>query len=167
MYKPGVYEVEITGTAVGSSPLLEKPATFLLTLEDPCDPPNSVSSVTLGNQVYTLTDASATPYVHPEFTIDPDYCLLEYSYSQTFLADGDTALVLPTPANNDRTFNFSYSKDLAPLGQTQTVTITATSSSKHGVVNPTESDHRTFDLTFKNPCLDTTFVNIAAPTLTN
>ena len=31
-YVPGVYEVTITGTAVGSSPLQEKSATFLMTL---------------------------------------------------------------------------------------------------------------------------------------
>ena len=105
----------ITGTAVGSAPTVTKDATFILTLVDPCDPPVSVTSVPLQNQVYTLTDDSATPYVHPAFVVEPSYCPLVYSYSQTYLSDGDSALVLP--ASDDKTFSFGYTKDLAPLGQ--------------------------------------------------
>ena len=79
-YKPGVYEVTITGTAVGSSPLQEKPATFLLTLLDPCDPPISVTGADFVNQDYTLTDIERS-YTHPVFTISPDYCKFEYTFT--------------------------------------------------------------------------------------
>ena len=154
----------ITGTAVGSAPIVTKDATFVLTLVDPCDPPVSVTGVSLGNQVYTLTDDSATPYIHPIFEIVPDYCPLMYSYSATSLNDGDTAVILPT--SNDYTINFAYSKDLAPLGQTQTITVTAEAMSKYNF-STTKSDSRTFDLTFDNPCIDTDFVNIIAPTFTD
>ena len=107
--------MEITGTAVGSNPLLEKPATFLLTLEDPCDPPNSVSGVDLTNQEYTLT-AIEKSYIHSAFTTDPDYCLLDYTYAATSLQAGDSAITQYVPVESK--FLFPYEKDLLPLGQT-------------------------------------------------
>ena len=103
----------ITGTAVGSSPLLEKPVTFLLTLEDPCDPPISVSGVDLTDQDYTLT-ASEKSYIHSAFTIDPDYCLLDYTYAATSLQAGDSAIKQYVSVENK--FLFHYEKDLLPLG---------------------------------------------------
>ena len=81
----------ITGTAVGSSPLLEETAKFLLTLQDPCDPPISVTGADFVNQEYTLTDIERS-YIHPAFTINPDFCLLEYTFQQTFLSAGDSAI---------------------------------------------------------------------------
>ena len=134
--------------------------TFLLTLEDPCDPPNSVSGVDLTNQDYTLT-ASEKSYIHSAFTIDPDYCLLDYTYAATSLQAGDSAILQYVPVENK--FLFHYDKDLLPLGQTQTVTVTATSNSKYTVVNTKKDDFRTFDLTFNNPCIDQAFVNILPP----
>ena len=113
-YVPGVYEVTITGTAVGSSPLQEKSATFLLTLLDPCDPPASVTGVDFVNQDYTLTDIERS-YTHPVFTISPDYCEFRYSFTQTLLQAGDSAI---TQYNSDETkFFYHYEKDLLPLGQ--------------------------------------------------
>ena len=44
-YPPGEYEVTIEGLATGSASQLKKYATFVLTLEDPCNPPDSVTTV--------------------------------------------------------------------------------------------------------------------------
>ena len=127
-----------------------------------------MTKVALQNQVYTLTDDNAAPYVHPDFTVDPDYCPLIYSYSETFLADGDSALILPTIANDDKTFNFSYTKDLVPLGQIQSATVTATSTSKYLPLAETPRvDSASFQLSFKNPCIDQDFVTINAPDFVN
>ena len=40
-----------------------------------------------------------------------------------------------------------------------------TTSSKHPTVNAALSESRSFDLTFKNPCIDPEFVYIEAPAL--
>ena len=40
-YRPGIYEVTITGTADGSNPLVSTTTTFTIELLDPCDPPES------------------------------------------------------------------------------------------------------------------------------
>ena len=83
------------------------------TLVDPYDPPISVTSSALVDQTYTLTDDSATPYIHPAFVVDPSYCPLVYSYTATRLDDGASAIGLPT--SEDKTFTFSYIKDILPL----------------------------------------------------
>jgi hypothetical protein len=59
-------------------------------------------------------------------------------------------------------FTFHYDKDLEPLGQKQFVTIYLISKSKHGTFMPT-TETMTFNLSFKNPCVDTDFVKIVPP----
>ena len=84
----------------------------------------------LDDQLYRLTTGSKT-YVHPVFTIDPDYCEITYQYSATNLSAGDSAIT--DPSSIDRTFTFLYTKaDDAPINpsQTQVVTITATSGTE-------------------------------------
>ena len=100
----------------------------MISLIDPCDPPLSISSQGLTNQVYTITNANATPYAHPVFISDPVYCEIDYTYSETKLSAGDSAI-----STLGGTTEFFYDKDLAPLGQTQTVTVTATSNSVYGI----------------------------------
>ena len=102
--------MEITGTAVGSSPLLEKPATFLLTLGDPCDPPNQIIKPNFDNQVYTITDANATPYVIPEFSVDPIFCPIDYYYDISYLVDSNNAdtSAITQDTVNERKFSFFY-----------------------------------------------------------
>ena len=89
--------------------------------------------------------------MHDEFVVDPDFCPVVYSYEETKLQAGDSAIILPESASvlpvvpQDRTFTFSYNKDLEPLGQTQTVTVTATSTSKHGTFSSMKmTDNSTF-----------------------
>jgi len=78
--------------------------------------------------VYTLTDTEKS-YTHPVFTIVPTYCPIVYTYEQTLLLAGDSAITGYTQATT--TFTYHYDKDLEPLTQTQTITVTATSSSRH------------------------------------
>lgn len=54
---------------------------------------------------YTITD-SPEPYVHAQFLISPAYCPLTYSYEETVLSNGQSALTLPI--NNDRSTQMSY-----------------------------------------------------------
>ena len=110
-YPPGEYTVTITGTAEKSVDQVTKSATFILTLVDPCNPPVSITSPGLTNQVYTITNANATPYAHPVFISDPTYCPIVYSYSETKLSAGDSAITSLT-----NPFEFFYDKDLEPLG---------------------------------------------------
>ena len=77
---------------------------------DPCDPPQSITSPGLTNQVYTISDASAATYTHLIFISDPVYCPIDYTYAETKLEAGDSAI--KTLA---RTFEFFYDKDLEPL----------------------------------------------------
>ena len=86
-YPPGEYTVTITGTADHSVDQVTKTATFILTLVDPCDPPDSLISADFTNQEYTITNDSHPDYVHPEFEISPDFCTFEYSYSFSELLD--------------------------------------------------------------------------------
>ena len=157
---PGDYVVTITGTAVTSSDT--KTATFTISMVDPCDPPVSITSPGLTDQVYTITDTNAADYTHPAFVSNPTYCPIDYSYSETKLIAGDSAIT-----NVANPFSFLYSKDLAPLDQTQIVTVTATSNSIYGTTNTKVVEDDTFDLTFLNPCLDTEFVTLTATTQTN
>ena len=122
---PGNYVVTVTGKAVTSQQT--DTATFVISLVDPCDPPVSITSQGLTNQVYTITDTNATPYTHPVFISDPVYCEIDNTYSETKLSAGDSAI-----STLGSTTEFFYDKDLAPLGQTQTVTVTATSNSIYG-----------------------------------
>ena len=83
----------------------------MISLVDPCDPPLSITSPGLTNQVYTISDLNAIPYTHPLFTSDPVYCPIVYTYSETKLDSGDSAISIL-----DRTTEYFYDKDLAPVG---------------------------------------------------
>ena len=60
--------------------------TIDLVVTDPCDPPASFSKVAMENQSYTLTDTGKS-YTHPDFSISPDYCPVDYSYEDTKFLD--------------------------------------------------------------------------------
>ena len=75
-----------------------------------------------------MTDIERS-YTHPVFTIDPIFCPFEYTFEQTTLTAGDSAITGYIP--DETKFTYQYDKDLLALGQTQTVTVTATSNSKY------------------------------------
>ena len=102
-------------------------------LQDPCDPPESLTAPTIIDQTYTLGDVSATPYTHPDFVIVPDYCGIEYSYNWTSLtdSDGNTGTAI---SRSDKTFSFFFDDDFDDFdfNQNQRVEITASSIDKYG-----------------------------------
>ena len=166
MYAPGVYVVTITGTASKSENAAKKTrtATFQITLDDPCDPPVSLAKPSFENQEYTITDDSAEPYTHPEFTVSPSYCPIKYEYGWTMLANGDSAITQDSV--DEKKFTFFYNTSLDPLSESQTVTVTVSTDSLY----PTSTTQKVtkiqkFTLTFKNPCFDSDFVEIVAPAL--
>lgn len=55
---------------------------------DPCDAPNSLSVPVFDNIFYTIGDANAADYVHPEFTANPTFCPVSYQYSITTFVNG-------------------------------------------------------------------------------
>jgi len=132
-------------------------------LLDPCNPPDSVSAPGLENQVYTISDAFATPYTHSQFTVVPDVCELRYVYSETKFIDND-GLEANAISRTDETFSFFYDDDLSPVkpvAQTQTVTIRAIGYSKYGE-DLTAEESESWDLTFVNPCSKAGFTTINA-----
>ena len=63
---------------------------FIITIIDPCEKPVGLAASTLSAQEYTITDNAKT-YQIPEFTSDPVWCDITYTYSITDLA-GDEAV---------------------------------------------------------------------------
>jgi hypothetical protein len=120
-------------------------------LLDPCTPPNEITAAVLDNQEYTIT-GTATEYTHPEFIIEPDFCQIAYSYEIGASEKTNEAIITRT----DRTFSFFYATDLAPLAETLSVKITATSGSMYSETSPETSlsTAEEFFLNFKNPCID-------------
>ena len=87
---------------------------FTMTYIDPCDPPNSLMSPNLINQVYTINDMMAPDYTHAAFMVDPNYCPLFYTYTETPFTDlnGMDATAI---SRSDFTYSFFWG-DLSPLG---------------------------------------------------
>lgn len=165
-YPPGVYTVTIKGTASKSIDQVNLSTTFTITLLDPCDPPQSFTVPTLSDTEYMITDDNAAAYTHPTFNIEPFYCVFNYSYQISDLLDeqGQVTTAIQQDATNQRKFNFYYDRDLAPLTQEQTVTVTVTSYSIYGTTSPI-TEQTSFKVTFTNPCIDDRFVWIEKPTL--
>ena len=63
---------------------------FIITVIDPCDKPVNLAASTVVNQEYTITDISKT-YTVPDFTPDPAWCAITYTYSVVDAA-GDAAV---------------------------------------------------------------------------
>ena len=110
------------------------------------------------NQSYTLTDTDQS-YTHPDFSISPDYCPVDYSYENTVFTD-DSNMSATAISQDGKTSNFFWDTNKSPLGQTQTVTVIGTSNSIYNRNNAPETDSTTFTLDFADPCIDANFVTI-------
>lgn len=87
-YEPGLYTVTLTGTAVKSG--LQHSVTFTIRLDDPCDPPQSITSPGIASPYeYILTDQDAADKTHPDFLVEPDFCEVVYTYSITEFTDSN------------------------------------------------------------------------------
>ena len=117
------------------------------------------------DQVYAI-NSNELIYTHPEFTVDPDFCPVEYAYSETnfvdFFDNEQTAI-----SRSGRDYSIEWDRDLSPVGQTQTATIIATTKSIYGPVQGMLMSMATWDLTFTNSCTDENAVTIIATSQTN
>ena len=147
MYPPGKYEVTITGSAGYQNPTSES-TTFILELYDVCNTPETLVPVALANKIYTLGDTEASSYLHADYTVDPYFCPLTYTYTISDLAN-DGANPSSAISRVNKRFYFEYLSDRAPVGQTQTVTVRATSSSLYeNTINAPLSVESSFTLGF-------------------
>lgn len=77
---PGDYVFTFdVSTDPGNAALTEQ-FTFTVTLIDPCNPPNSITSAAFTNQQITVTQDDYPDYTHPGFVVDPSYCPITLSY---------------------------------------------------------------------------------------
>ena len=135
--------------------VIESPDPFTIDIIDPCSPPTSLTPPPLVDQEYTITD-TAQPYQIPQFTVDPAWCDITYSYTIT-APEGDPAVNFDSdPAS--RTFTFSNLEDIYLAGTDFTdYTITVTAESGNTATATALAD---FNLRLNNPCIDPTFTDI-------
>ena len=131
-----------------------------MTLKDSCNPPASITASTLEAQEYILTDTLKAAYTPDDFTVVPSYCDVIYSYDVGSVLDATNDPSSAVTGSDDKTFNFFYDRDSAPVdsNQTQTVTVTATSApSKFQAISgeaeaPASEESDDFPVTFLSPC---------------
>ena len=127
---------------------------------DPCDPPDQLEKAILENQTYILGKTDAEPYVHPEFPIFPSYCPIKYTYSITELLNSTPNSAI---SRDGKSFSFEYLTDTEPLGQVQTVSITATSNSIYDtLINSPLVESEDFELSFDVDCEDGRFISLTS-----
>ena len=100
----------------------------------------------------------STSYTLPVTTIDPDYCVIDFTYTVTNLANGSSVIT-----RADQVFTFFFNSNLiavTPNAQTQTVIVLATSDSLYTKANAALTATKSFDLSFTNPCLDSAISTI-------
>ena len=113
-----------------------------------------MTSPSLENQVYTITDNTLS-YQVPEFTSGLEWCTVTYSYNAELPEGSEDAVKFDAES---RTFTVEYVNDLHLSGLVESsyvITITGTTGSQE-VLTATS----TFEITFKNPCIDPEFLTI-------
>jgi len=158
---PGDYVYTFKVSTGGADPLHNPTFTVTQTLLETCDPPSSITPSSPSPLNYVLGEAAATRNV-AEFTVVPSYCEVDYTATKQDLASGDSPITI---ASNNRDFTVSYSTSLVPAtnSETLTVTVTATSKTRWGAATGAITRDATFDVSFTNPCIDTTYVTITGP----
>ena len=76
-------------------------------LEDPCDPPVSITVPALDDETYIITDTTEPDYTHPEFVADPSYCKVAYTYDLGSVNNKDGTAVSAI-TRSDKTFSWFY-----------------------------------------------------------
>jgi hypothetical protein len=79
-WAPGDYEVTIKGT-LSKNINKSKTSTFKLTLEDPCDPPISITAPASYANGVSYTLYTEVDYQADEWTSNPSYCAISYTGS--------------------------------------------------------------------------------------
>lgn len=158
---PGQYTVTIRGRPEKALDGRSEDASFILTLVDPCDPPNSITSPSnpgFENQSYILFDAEKV-YTHPPFSAVPAECPLKYKYTKTSLSGGASAV--EQDALDSKTFKIQWDTDLSPLGQTESIRVEVESYSIYGTnAAVVERAEGTFTVGYENPCFNVNFIEL-------
>ena len=137
--------------------MVQQDTFFTVSVVDPCtDGIQSIQAGELVNQEYTITDEPKS-YQFSQFSVEPDWCDIIYSYSlennsiqQTISFDETT-----------RTFTFSNEEDIHLAGESSsTYVITITGSAG---TNTVVSESSSFDLQLNNPCNKGDYITISDP----
>jgi len=132
-----------------------------LTLTDLCSQPtlSLPTSPALADQSYTVSDSSQPTYTHPDFVVSPTICVVTYTYTISDLSNAESAIT-----RSGQTFTFAYNKVLDYANESQTVTIKASSITVYPTQNSPTELTGSFDLTFKESCIDEDFVTLTPKT---
>lgn len=118
--------------------------------------------------MYTITDDELVVTLTPAFAVSPDYCSIfkDNTSPVSTLSDSLYSLNL-TPTSNTLTFSPDVITDLTilngNLSEDYTFTIRQYVTSVWDLTTEQNSDSVTVTVTFKNPCVDTSFVTVTAP----
>lgn len=152
---PGVYCVTISGCNPASLTEQCEDTEICVTLVDPCDPPELIQASNIEDQTYTL-GVTNQGYDAPEFTVDPEFCLVTYTTTMTKFTDTfgniNQSGVTDVSSNSDLDFNFFWNRDESPLTNTQTITVTATSGSIYQTKAEPTIVTDEFDVIALTPC---------------
>ena len=111
---PGVYKVKICSKVALANPPEEKCTEIDVELTDPCDPPASISVPSFTDQIYYISDPNKAQYTHPDFTADPSFCKVTYTYDLGSILNKD-GVERSAVTNTGKVFDFFYDEDLAPV----------------------------------------------------
>ena len=153
--EPGIYTI-IYNVCVDGLPDTCEEMPITIVLSDPCNPPASITTPTLDDQDYVITD-HMIPYTHPDFVADPAFCPVRYEYDVPSLRNGNKII---EQKGGDQKFETYYEADLSPIDEDITVTIKAISESGWTTTRDIESSPGTFVVRSEGPCDNTDYVNI-------
>ena len=107
-----------------------------------------------------MSKAPADTYTHPDYSVSPPYCGLEYEYSIDLTTANENAVT-----QSGKVFSFFYNAAMADYSDTQTITVGGLSAEtiykdiSAGAVTQ-GIDVRSFELSFVDPCITDGFVNV-------
>lgn len=104
---PGTYTVQICGVVADSASQTPVCDDIEVVLQDPCDPPVSITVPTLDDETYIITDTTEPDYTHPEFIADPSYCKVSYTYDLGTVNNKD-GIPVSAISRADKTFSWFY-----------------------------------------------------------
>ena len=133
--------------------------TFTVTIDDPCDPPMYTQPETSTPLEITVTELASAYTLSPLFSVTPSFCESDLVLTPDGILSG-----LYTFDEATQTFSFPQSTDLSLSGDTMTTyTIDLEYTVGNGVTETVLT--KTLSITYKNPCIDTSYVTITAADL--
>jgi hypothetical protein len=170
---PQLITVKICGTvdrAISHATNREVCTDLLITLEDPCDAPDSIDpAVNFQSTLDYKITAVGTQYTVPKFKVVPDYCpynlVLEANKFMNLAREEQDAL---TMNNESGLIKIFYDMEHFPIDvAAQTIKATATTTSKYSTNKPGLVAKPTIEVIFRSPCNDKELVNLVTAVQTN